>query len=391
MYTSGSQLSLILILAISAPIIALAQSEPQNAKLVGYSLRLIEAFPNIAFSKPVDIAAVGDGAGQFLVLEQRGVIKLIGTNKRPVTVLDISNRLATGMEQGLLGIALDPEFKSNGLLFINYTRRKDGATVISRFRFSHDTGTIDPESELEILTLSQPYSNHNGGQLAFGPDGFLYIGLGDGGAAGDPQGHSQNLRTLLGSILRIDVSAATVKEPYRVPPDNLLAGNKEGFKEEIWAWGLRNPWRFSFDALTGKLWTGDVGQNKWEEVSIVERGKNYGWNRREGSHCFNSRKCEGEFVDPVCEYPHSEGQSITGGFVYRGKQIPELIGSYLFADFVSGKIWAMPSSGKCKDKKLLFEEVNGSKISVSSFGRDQQGEIYLLSYSDGRILKLVAG
>lgn len=354
------------------------------------ALKLIDAFPGVKFSKPVDIAVPPDRSGRFFVVEQRGLVKIATPGTPPVTALDLTERLATGSEQGLLGIAFDPEFSKSGFVFINYTRRSDRATVVSRFSLSSSGDLIDPQSELEILSVAQPYANHNGGQIGFGPDGYLYLAMGDGGAAGDPHNHSQDLTTLLGSILRIDVSGAHQARAYRIPPDNPFVGNQKGFREEVWAWGLRNPWRFSFDPETGKLWTGDVGQNKWEEINVIERGKNYGWNKREGTRCFGGSTCEGDFTQPVCEYSHSEGQSITGGFVYRGKQLPALVGWYIFGDFVSGRVWAIDGTAGCAKKELLIGVADSERISVSSFGRDREGEIYLLSYGDGRVLKIAS-
>ena len=249
--------------------------------------------------------------------------------------------------------------------------------MVSRFNYNK---AVAPESELVILEVPQPYANHNGGQIAFGPDGYLYIGLGDGGSAGDPRRNGQNPSTLLGAILRIDVSGATAEQPYAIPLDNPFVDG--GGRPEIWAYGLRNPWRFSFDRETGELWTGDVGQNRWEEIDIIERGGNYGWNAMEGHHCFQpSSDCENEdFIPPVWEYSlDGDACSVIGGYVYRGTAIQTLVGTYVYADFCTGEIFGLRRDGEDVVNRLLVD----TDLRISSFGEDNDGELYVLSQGEG--------
>ncbi len=235
------------------------------------------------------------------------------------------------------------------------------------------------------MEVSQPFSNHNGGQIAFGPDGYLYIALGDGGSGGDPDGNGQNRATLLGSILRIDANTASGARNYAIPPDNPFAGNSQGFREEIFAYGLRNPWRFSFDPVTKKLWAGDVGQNLYEEIDIIEKGRNYGWNIMEGFHCYSSATCDTAGLTlPVWEYGHnsSGGIAVTGGFVYRGTQLPELYGKYIYADYGSGRIWSLSYS----DNDTVNTELLKTSLNISSFGTDRFNELYMCAF-DGKIYR----
>ena len=282
-------------------------------------------------------------------------------------------------EEGLLGLALDPNDGRH--LYVYYSASNPQHSVVSRFDYHPHNPEIDRDSELIILEIEQPYPNHNGGQIAFGPDGYLYIGLGDGGSAGDPLGHGQNTSTLLGSILRIDVSNATEAQPYAIPPGNPFADG--GGRPEIWAYGLRNPWRFSFDRETGQLWAGDVGQNQWEELDIIERGGNYGWNTLEGNHCFRPRdNCDHEgAIPPVWEYSLDGAPcSVIGGYVYRGEAIPWLQGAYVYGDFCSGKIYGLHyENGQVTEHKELAD----TGLRIMSFAEDNAGELYLLSQSEG--------
>ncbi|MFQ6029822.1 MAG: PQQ-dependent sugar dehydrogenase, partial [Dehalococcoidia bacterium] len=303
--------------------------------------------------------------------------------------LDIRRQVDDGgNEEGLLGLAFDPNFSSNGFFYVYYTAASPKRSIISRFAVSPDNpDRADPASEVVILEVPQPFSNHNGGHLLFGPDGFLYIGLGDGGSAGDPQGNGQNPATLLGSILRIDPGGTGRNRNYSIPPDNPFVGSG-GFREEIWAYGLRNPWRFSFHTATGDLWVGDVGQNAFEEVDRVLPGRNYGWNRLEGFHCFPAsvRNCPPEGLAlPVTEYSLGGGNcAITGGYVYRGSRIPDLQGTYIYADFCSGRIWGLRHDGQgVTDEALLLD----SNLMIPSFAEDQRGELLILSFN-GRIYRL---
>ena len=302
-----------------------------------------------------------------------------------IEFLDIRDRVSNrGSEEGLLGLALDPQ--SDGYFYVYYSAADPRRSVVSRFAYgSEGQPTVgpsaDPDSELIILEIEQPYANHNGGQIAFGPDGFLYIGLGDGGAAGDPRGNGQDTSTLLGSILRIDVSEATPEQPYAIPPDNPFADG--GGRPEIWAWGLRNPWRFSFDRDTGDLWAGDVGQNEWEEIDIIERGGNYGWNILEGNHCFRPRDdCDREgTIPPVWEYSlDGPPCSVIGGYVYRGNAVPWLIGAYIYGDYCSGKVFGLRyANGQVTEHKELAD----TGMRIVSLAEDNSGELYLLSQGEG--------
>ena len=293
--------------------------------------------------------------------------------------LDITDRVSqAGNEEGLLGLAFDPDYRDNGYFYVYYSAPSSRRSVISRFSLdSHNTDRADPGTELVILEIPQPYSNHNGGQLAFGPDGYLYAGLGDGGAGGDPHRHSQNTETLLGAILRIDVSESSTEHHYRIPPDNPFVG-VDGARDEIWAYGLRNPWRFSFNPTNGSLWVADVGQDDWEEIDLVEGGKNYGWNIMEAQSCFSPGSgCDQSGLElPVMVYSHDEGCSVTGGYVYRGSALPSLQGAYVYGDFCSGKIWGLRYDGSSvTEHKLLVD----SDLWITSFGEDLAGNLYILS------------
>ncbi len=351
---------------------------------------IVPAFPNLSFTRPIDLQHAGDNSGRLFVAEQRGVISVFqndAATSGKTEFLNIEQKVDdSGNEEGLLGLAFHPDFGSNGYFYVNYTASGPNRTVISRFKVSPaNSNQADAASELVILEFEQPFSNHNGGQISFGPDGFLYIAVGDGGSGGDPQGHGQNRKTLLGSILRIDIDRQQGNLNYAIPPDNPFAGNPEGFREEIYAYGLRNPWRFSFDPETNELWTGDVGQNAYEEVDIIKKGGNYGWNTMEGFHCFRpSSGCQTDGLElPVWEYGRSEGVSITGGFVYRGTALQQLTGLYIYADFASGRIWSLDISDP--DNPVNTELARAS--SVSSFGIDQNQELYVCSF-DGKIYKL---
>ncbi len=315
-----------------------------------------------------------DGSGGLFVVEQPGTIRVYNQGTlQAQPFLDIRDWVRFGGERGLLSVAFHPQYAENGRFFVNYTRRTDGATVIAEYRVSDDPNAADRASERVLLVIDQPFANHNGGQLQFGPDGMLYIGMGDGGSGGDPLGHGQNLNTLLGALLRIDVDGG---EPYVIPADNPFV-DRANARDEIWAYGLRNPWRFSFDRCNGRLFLADVGQNLWEEVDLIEQGGNYGWNIMEGAHCFEPPVgCRTEGLElPIAEYDHSLGCSITGGYVYRGTQIENLIGRYVFGDFCSGRIWTLTPSGA---GNWTMQELLDTRLSISSFGEDEQGELYVV-------------
>jgi glucose/arabinose dehydrogenase len=329
---------------------------------------------------PLFLTHAGDGSGQLFVVEQPGTIQIIvqGTlQEKPF--LDIRNRVLSGAERGLLGLAFHPDHRQNGRFFVNYTRRDDGATVLAEYR-RQGRGLRASTEERTLMVVSQPYANHNGGMVAFGPDGFLYIGLGDGGSDGDPQNRAQNSTELLGKILRIDVDGTP---PYAIPSDNPFV--RAGGRPEIFALGLRNPWRFSFDRQTGALWLADVGENKWEEIDLVTRGGNYGWRIMEGQHCFLSEKgCHVEgLIMPVFEYGHDQGRcSVTGGYVYRGRSLPALQGSYLFGDYCSGEIFVVPiENGAASGNEPHLLQKSGTR--VASFGEDEAGEVYVVDHKGG--------
>jgi glucose/arabinose dehydrogenase len=341
-------------------------------------------------SSPVDLQAVDDNSGRLFVVEQAGTIRILQAGTllaRPF--LDIRSRVNFAGEMGLLGLALHPGFAQNQRFYVNYVRRLGTGqiqSVIAEYRVSAaDANQADPASERILLTVNQPFTNHKGGQLAFGPDGFLYIGLGDGGGEGDPSGNAQNLQTVLGKMLRIDVDRSTGALPYGIPADNPFVGGAG--LPEIWAYGLRNPFRFSFDVPTGRLFAGDAGQDLFEEVDLLQRGGNFGWNIMEGLHCFKPAiGCNmSGLVLPIAEYTHAEGAAVIGGFVYRGSAIPALVGSYVFGDFGSGTIWRLTqdASGAWQRVTLFSGGPN-----ISSFGRDAAGELYVMDYGAGAILKV---
>ena len=353
---------------------------------VSVSYQAVEAFPKLSFNSPVDFTLANDGSNRLFVVEQRGVIQTFENNANAETksvFLDLMSRVSSGGEMGLLGLAFHPDFKNNGLFFVNYTRNSPRRqTVISRFKANGQTA--DPSSEAILLTFDQPYTNHKGGQISFGGDGFLYIATGDGGSSGDPQNYAQNRASLLGKMLRIDVNT-TNKGNYGIPKDNPYTANTQGFSEEIFAFGLRNPWRFSFDSVTKDLWTGDVGQNKVEEIDIITKGGNYGWKVKEGNDCYSGDCSRADLIAPVWSYINgAEGRSVTGGVVYRGKKFADLVGKYFCGDYISGKIWVLTYDGKTVTKNEVITNVGA----VSAFGQDANGEIYILNYSSGKIYTL---
>lgn len=340
-------------------------------------------------SDPISIANAGDGSGRLFVNERAGVIRVIEADGtlRPEPFVDLADRVRGGGEQGLLGLAFHPDFKANGRLFVHYSRLADGATVVSELRATADGQSADASSERVMLVVEQPYGNHNGGQLAFGPDGYLYLGLGDGGSGGDPHGNAQDLGTLLGKILRLDVDASPAAGAgYAIPPDNPFAG--AGGLPEIWAYGLRNPWRFSFDRAWGDLYIGDVGQGEWEEIDRQpgdsSGGENYGWNLMEGRHCFSAGCDQAGLVKPIAEYDHSLGCSVIGGYVYRGSLQPDLVGIYLFADYCSGRLFTL----HVDEGTITPKEVLRQGLRISSFGEDEAGEIYVVDL-DGALYRVV--
>lgn len=371
----------------------LASSANTSAESGKYKLAV--AFPELEFQQPVELTSPDDNTDRIFVIAQKGIIHVAPNKpdvKKASVFLDISNQVKSGGEKGLLGLAFHPDYKNNGFFYVNYTKGDPLETVISRFKASASNPNIaDPKSETILLRYPQPYENHNGGKVAFGNDGFLYIAAGDGGSGGDPGNRGQNRKELLGKILRIDVNKPSGDRNYSIPADNPFAGNKEGFREEIFAYGMRNPWRFNFDRHTGALWAGDVGQNKIEEIDIIEKGGNYGWRIMEADDCFKSDDCDKKGLsNPIWSYEQGSntGRSVTGGYVCRDKNLPELNGKYIFGDFVSGNIWALTYSAK---KAVNNELITRLSDGLSSFGEDSNNNLYVLAYGEGKIYKIIQG
>ncbi len=347
------------------------------------------AFPKLFFNQPVGIVNSGDGSNRLFVIEQPGVIRVFENAPsvaESTVFLNISNQVLYGGEQGLLGLAFHPNYALNGYFYIDYVAQNPLRTVIARYSVSpNDPNQAQNNSELVLLEVNQPFSNHKGGQIAFGNDGYLYIGFGDGGSGGDPFGNAQNRSTFLGKILRLNVDMPSQGRNYSVPSDNPYSGNALGYKEEIYAYGFRNPWRFSFDSSTGRLWVGDVGQDKMEEIDLVGKGKNYGWNIMEGTLTYSSGSQVGLEL-PVWEYNHSEGIAVVGGFVYRGSTLTGLYSKYIYGDYGSGKIWALQYDGVAVPVNTLLADTG---LNISSFGLDERNELCLCAL-DGNIYILTS-
>lgn len=362
---------------------AAAQDAGSNAPAAAFTFELLVD----GLNSPVQLVDVDDGSDRMLIVQQSGQVRVLKNGALlPDPLLDISGQISTGSEQGLLSIALHPDFAKNGVLFIDYTDT-NGNTQIERWHISaDDPDRADPDTAETMLTVEQPYRNHNGGLLLFGPDGYLYIGLGDGGSGGDPEGNGQDLGTLLGKILRIDIDHTEEDLPYAIPDDNPFL-NRDDARSEIWAYGLRNPWRFSFDRETGDLYIGDVGQNTTEEADRAPAGKgglNFGWVILEGPNCYQDENCDQTGLTPPFFWYSQDvgGCSITGGYVYRGKAIPDLTGAYLVGDYCSGLVWAVnPETGEASAPVE-------SGVSISSFAEDADGELYLVDLN-GAIYQLV--
>jgi len=378
--------------ATTTPAAATTPAAPTTAAA---SYTLTAAYPNLTFNMPVELTSPADGTDRIFVIAQEGKIHVFPNQadvKEAPVFLDITSKVVSGGERGLLGLAFHPDFKTNGYFYVNYTRGNPLETAISRFKVNPaNPNKVDPATEEVLLTYRQPYSNHNGGKVAFGNDGYLYIAAGDGGSGGDPQNNGQNRKELLGKIIRIDVNNTAGNQKYAIPADNPFRGNTQGFREEIYAYGMRNPWRFSFDRTTGTLWAGDVGQNKIEEVDIIEKGGNYGWRIMEADECFEKGTCdESNLILPIHSYQQGSdtGRSITGGYVCRDKSLAGLEGKYIYADYVSGNIWALTYNGKKKVSNQLITKMSGP---VSSFGEDSKNGLYVLNYAEGKIYKFTAG
>ena len=351
------------------------------------AVRLVEIARGLRH--PLFATHAGDGGGRLFVVEQGGTIRIVRDGKlveRPF--LDASKLLDTDAgERGLLGLAFAPDYRRSGVFYIAHTA-PGPAGKITRLRVSDDPDRADPATASTVLSMDDPASNHNGGMIAFGPDGKLWIGTGDGGRGGDPWDNARDPRSLLGKMLRIDPAG----ERYAIPPDNPFA--RSGGRPEVWALGLRNPWRFSFDRATGELWIGDVGQNAREEIDVEDPrtggGRHYGWKTMEGRHCFSPGKgCETKGLElPIHDYGHDEGCSVTGGYVYRGKAIPALVGHYLFSDYCTGTLWSLVRD---REGHATVSTLLESRRQVSSFGEDEAGELYLCDHAGGLVLKLAPG
>ena len=357
------------------PAAAATATEPAPPTPADQAYRLVRAVETAGFDRMLGFSMIPGASDQAVVLTQEGVIWRVSLNGEPAPTVfgDVSGRLINdpANEEGLLGLAFSPSFSTDGRVYLYYSAGDPRRSVLSRFQV--DNGSMDVASERVILEIAEPFPNHNGGHLAFGPDGYLYVAVGDGGAGGDPQGNGQNLGTLLGAILRLDVSG----DGYVAPPDNPFVG-QAGARDEIYAYGLRNPWRFSFDRATGALWAGDVGQNEWEEVGRIVSGGNYGWNTVEGFECFGASGCDtGGLQPPRAVYAHDLGCSVTGGFVYRGQSMPELAGWYVYGDFCSGNIWAVNTAGESAPVLLA---ATGQPI--ASFGELPNGELLAVTFAN---------
>lgn len=344
------------------------------------------------FASPTSMKQAPGDSSRWFVAEQAGVIRVFANNASSSSssvFFDISASVASVGEGGLLGFAFHPDFPATPEVFVSYTRGGPFSSFVSRFYSTDDGQTLSPLVEDVLIINPQPETNHNGGDIAFGPDGLLYVGFGDGGGSGDPYENGQNTMNLHSAIVRIDVDG---NSPYEIPPGNPFSTNAvctlgvgAAACPEIFAWGFRNPWRISFDSVTGRLWTGDVGQDAWEEIDLVEVGENYGWNDREGAHCFDpATGCADTFREPHSEYSHALGSSVTGGFVYRGSDVPDLVGWYVFGDFVSGRVFAFEEDSMAG---VTPEELLDTSFSIVSFAEGIDGELYILDYGVGTIHK----
>ncbi len=413
-----------LLAIVLCPVVASAADGPAPAARVASGAKVALSLHQEPgrFTRPVLLTHAGDGSGRRFVVEQGGTVRLLGVDDNTPPYLDLTSRVRAGGERGLLGLAFHPNFARNRRLFVYYTGT-GGDIILGRLiARAGRSGTVDSQSLTPLLQIENPATNHNGGMIAFGPDGYLYMGTGDGGGAGDPYQTALNSYSLLGKLLRLDVnpaapmlpagapppSAAELQRPYRIPQDNPFVG-RSTYRPEIWAYGLRNPWRFSFDRANGDLFIADVGQDHWEEInyqSFASRtevpdptakkkirrgpGANYGWSRMEGRHCYppRSRKRCWLGVPPVAEYSHKEGCSVTGGYVYRGKAIPKLVGTYLFADYCSGTIWGL-TAHKTKPDTFRMKRLLETELSISGFGEDESGEVYVMDHRGGRVYRVV--
>jgi len=358
------------------------------------NIQLTQAYPNLTFTSPLYLTYSNDGTNRIFVIQQNGIIKVFPNDSNVTaanakTFLDISNKIsASSGEEGLLGLTFHPNFTSNGYFYIDYTAPNPLHTVIARFKVSSgNPDKADSLSEYQVLTINQPFTNHNGGTMMFGMDGYLYIGMGDGGSGGDPNNNAQNTQVLLGKMLRLNVNDTTPTTRYTIPTTNPFYNNPAAGKGEIFCWGMRNPWKYSQDAVTGLIYCGDVGQNLWEEVDIIQGGKNYGWRITEGYACYNPpANCDTTGITmPIKVYGHTSGScAITGGYVYRGARRPELQGAYIYGDYCSGLVWMLRYNNGTVTSDSLLTTLPSA---LSSFGVDQYNELYFVGYTTGKIYK----
>jgi glucose/arabinose dehydrogenase len=385
----GTGLGLALLAGLVVP------GRPASAAFNPNGLNVSLATVGSGFASPILLTNAGDGSHRIFIVEQAGRVRTLAGGPAGTPFLDVSSLVLSGGERGLLGLAFHPSFETNGKLYVNYTRKGDGATVIEEYRVTGDPNNVDETATRRpILAIAQPYANHNGGHLAFGRDGFLYIGMGDGGSGGDPQDRAQNINAYHGKMLRIDVNGTSTGKAYRVPSTNPYVG-KNGL-DEAWAIGLRNPWRWSFDRITGDLWIADVGQSSWEEVnrstasSGAGKGKNYGWDDMEGRHCFEPKTgcATAGRILPLVEFAHSvsgdDNCSVTGGYVYHGLRYPKLTGGYFYGDFCSGRIWTVSSTATAPATGV---ELLNTSLNIVSFGESERGELYVVA-QNGTISQL---
>ena len=390
----GALAALLLLVTTVAGTGQAAQDAPDDAAFVPEDFRVGLEPVASGLAGPLHATSAGDGSGRIFIVEKAGTVRILQDGQVLETpFLDITDRVGSdGSEQGLLSVAFPPDFAESGLFYVDYTDAA-GDSMVARFSVTEDPNVADAASEATILRQEQPFPNHNGGLLLFGPDGYLYVGFGDGGSQGDPNGNGQSLETWLGKILRIDVDAANAPadQPYAIPDDNPYVDDANALPE-IWAYGLRNPWRFSFDRENGDFYVADVGGTQIEEVNHRPAddlgGENYGWDIREGTSCHEQDPCDVEGgVDPVTEYTHDFGCSVTGGYVYRGSAFPDLQGVYIFADYCSGLIWGM---GRDADGAWVRSEPIETGFALASFGEDEAGELYVTDFGDGVLYRVVA-
>lgn len=353
-------------------------------------IELTDAFPTLpAFKEPVDLKHAGDGSGRLYIVEKAGLILAFDNDRRVSrvdTVLDLRDQvLDRHIEEGLLGLAFHPDYTENGRFFVYYTIDNPFQSMLAEFTRSAGSLKADPTTQRVLLEVPQPGTGHYGGALAFGPDGYLYLGVGDGACCSDASNAGQDRTSLLASLLRLDVDTPSDGLPYGIPPDNPFVGNDAGFREEIYAYGFRNPWRFSFDAQTGELWLGDVGEGVLEEINLVRSGGNYGWSIAEATRCFRPvEDCDRTgLVDPVWKYYQDPHQAVVGGYVYRGSAVPSLVGQYIYGDFGTGQLWTLtyyPAT-----RSAVSQELDVVPSTISSFGVDEQNELYIVSFGEGRV------